>query len=130
MGAGHGGVVLEAVAADVMHERGEAWDLHDSLGAEGVEGIVGEVAVAYVSSDAAGEIVGGDAAEGDGASGCAAGEGSYCVGLAEYGAEDGSGADADVGQEVFGPVAAVEEDALVGIVAVVVVPVDERSGTA
>ncbi len=40
MRAGHGGVVLEAVAADVMHQVGKAGDLHDGLGAEGVEGIV------------------------------------------------------------------------------------------
>src|ERR1700683_1111644 len=67
--AGHGGVVLKTVAADVAHEGGQAGHAHDGLGAEGVEGGVGEGGVADVGADAAGEIVGGDAAEGDGAGG-------------------------------------------------------------
>ena len=47
--------------------------------------------------------------------------------LAQGAAEDRRGGDLDVRQERLRPVAAVEEDALVVVVAVVVVPVDERA---
>src|ERR1700691_5279003 len=64
--AGNGGevgshVMLEAVLADVAKELLHVGDFDDAGSAEGVEGIVGESALADVAGDAAGEVVGGEA---------------------------------------------------------------------
>src|SRR5579875_1549875 len=136
---GHGGgavasvhccVVFEAVAADAAHEALEAVDADNGAGAKGLERIVGEVAVADIGANDAGGIVCADAAEGDGAGGCASFERADCVLFSEHGAENGRGGDANVWQEVLCPVSAMEEDAAVRVVAVVVVPVYQRAGAA
>src|SRR5215472_8523436 len=66
VGAGHDDVVFEAVVADVLHEVLEARDAGDCPVAKGVEGVVGEFALAYVGADAAFRVGGGDAAVGEG----------------------------------------------------------------
>ena len=124
-----GDVVLEAVFADVAEEVLHVGDLDDAGAAEGVEGIVGEGALADVAADLAGEVVGGEAGEAHGAGFDGAVERAVGVLLA-----DGAGDDllevhlyAFV-EEVLGEVGAVEADGLVGVVAVVVVPVEQGAG--
>ena len=62
-----GDVVLEAVLADEAEEILHLGDLDDAGAAEGVEGVVGEGALADVAADLAGEVVGGEAGEAHGA---------------------------------------------------------------
>ena len=57
--------MLEAAAADVVHELRKPWNMNDGLGAESVEGVVGKAAFTDVGADTSGEVVGGDAAKSD-----------------------------------------------------------------
>src|ERR1700677_3674662 len=56
-------VMLEAVLADVEKELLHVGDFDDAGAAKGVEGIVGEGALADIAGDLAGEVVGGEASK-------------------------------------------------------------------
>jgi len=123
----HRRMMLETTAADEAHQSLQIRHFDDGAIAESLDRIVRELAFADVGGDAAVAIVGGDATERDRPAGCAAGKRAPGVLLTERGAEDRRRADLDVRQKRLRPVPAVEEHALVRVVAVVVVPVDERT---
>ena len=115
----------QIIAEEFLH----VGDFDNAGAAEGVERVVGEGALAGVAGDAAGEVVGGKTREAHvaglhGAVECAVGV------LLAYRARD----DELVvhlyafAEEVLGQVGAVEADGLVGVVAVVVVPVEQGRG--
>ena len=106
-------------------------DPHDAVAAERLERVVRELALADVAADRAHRVVGHDAAEGE------------RLALIRpttvpnvFSRPDRAGDDRlvvhlrDLGEHLRRQVAAVEDDRLVGIVLVVVVPVDERAGLA
>ena len=97
-------------------------------GAEGVEPVVGESALADISPNPSLGVGRGHPAEGKRPRRRPAFERSVGVFHAERAAEDRRRGDADVGQEALRPVAAVKQRALVVVVAVVVVPIDEGGG--
>src|SRR5208283_3587838 len=101
---------------------------HHSGPAEGIQGIVGESAFADIAANPAGAIVGGKAREAHRARLHAADAGSEGVFAAHRPGDDFLEIHAHVLEEVLGKVAAMEADGLVGIVAVVVVPVEQGAG--
>ena len=123
----HGRVMLESVAADEPHQFLQLGNVHDGTGAECRKRIVGETSLSDVRPDAAVVIVGRNTPESDRPLRRTTGEGAIRVLLAERRAQDRSRGDGDIRQERLCPVAAVEEDALVRVVAVIVVPIDERA---
>ena len=125
---GHHRVVLEAVAADVVEQPLELRHVGHRPGAEGVEPVVGESALADISPNPSLGVGRGHPAEGKRPRRRPAFERSVGVFHAERAAEDRRRGDADVGQEALRPVAAVKQRALVVVVAVVVVPIDEGGG--
>ena len=119
-------VMLEAVLADVAEELLHVGDFDDTCAAEGVERVVGEGAFAYVAGDLAGEVVGREAGEAHRAGLNRAVEGAVRVLLAHGARDDELVVHLHAfAEEVLGQVGAVETDSLVGVVAVVVVPVEE-----
>ena len=98
--------------------------------AEGVQLVVRQLALADIGADAALRVGGGHAAIGERPGGRAAFQRAIGVLHAERAAENRRVGDLDVGQKTLRPVAAVEQDALVVVVRVVVVPVHERGGRA
>ena len=113
-------------------KRSRVWrlrNLHHAGAAERRQRIVGELALADVAIDGAFQIVGGEAREAH-----RAGLHQAFAGAVGVLAADGAGDDLleihlDALEEVLRQVAAVEADGLVGIVAVVVVPVEQGAGS-
>ena len=114
----------------MVHEVLETRNFGDGAVAEGVERIIGQLAFAHVGANPALGIGGGEAAEGERSAGGAAIERAVGVFHAEDAAEDGGVGNFDVGQETLGPVAAVEEHALVVVVRVIIIPIHQRGGRA
>src|SRR5262245_21796902 len=123
-------MVLEAIPADEAHQLLQLGNVYNGARAERLQRSVGQLSFANVSPYAALSIVCRDSAEGDRPLRRAARERAVRILLAEGRAEDGSGRDRDVRQKRFGPIAAVDEHALVGIVAVIVVPVHKGTRSA
>ncbi len=61
----HGDVVFEAVGGEEVHEFRQIGDLHHARGAEGVQRIVGHLAVADAADDSPLHVVGREAGEPD-----------------------------------------------------------------
>src|SRR5215472_16110457 len=94
--------------------------------AEGIQFVIGQFTFANISADATISIGGRDAAKSQWPGGRAAFQRAVGVFYANYAAEDRGIGDFNVWQETLGPVAAMEQNAFVIIVRVVVVPVHER----
>ncbi len=128
-----GRVVLEAVLADVRQQRLEVGDVRDADAAEGVQRVVRHIALPDVCRDQPVEVVGRDAAIGEGIILDAPDDGAVGVVLAHRAGDNGLiihhhdvvGADGLLEEDVFGQVGAVEDHALVGIAPVIVVPVHQ-----
>src|SRR5271168_860861 len=120
-----GDVMFEAVFADVAEQFLEVRDFYYAGAAERFEGIVGEGALAYVAGNFSGAVVGGEARETHGTAFDAADAGAEGVVFADGAGDDFLKVHADILEKMFRQVAAVEADGLVGIVGVVVVPVEE-----
>ena len=103
-------------------------DFYYTCAAERFEGIIGECAFADVAGNFPGEIVGGEAREAHRAALDAAYAGAEGVVLADGARDDFLKVHADILEKMFGQVAAVEADGFVGIVGVIVVPVEEGAG--
>src|SRR6185369_11878839 len=122
-------MMLEPGFANVVQQFLHVRNLPDACSAERLQRIVCEFSFTHVSANRSVEVIGGEAGIG------------HCPGFdsADTGAEgvvltDGSGNDllevhAYVAEEVLWKVAAVEADGFVGIVAVVVVPVQKGTGS-
>ena len=121
-------MVLEALLADVAQQLLQLRDVGDAGTAEGLQRIARELAFANVATNAAMEVVGGEAREAHRAGLHAAHAGAEGVLLADGAGDDGLEVHDDVFEEVLGQIGAVEADALVRIAAVVVVPVEQRAG--
>src|SRR5260370_35185455 len=102
-------------------------DLHHTCAAEGLQGIVGETALAQIAADRAGAVIGGESgiahrlglhASHAGPKGVVFSHrfGNYLLEIHSY-----------VVEEVLREVSAVETNGLVGIFAGVVVPIEERA---
>src|ERR1022692_407113 len=129
-GARHGGhvggyVMLEAVFADEAQQGLKVRNLHHAGAAEGSQRIVGELALADVAIDAAFQIVGGEAREAHRAGLHQALAGAVSVLAAHRAGDDLLEVHLDTLEEVLRQVAAMEAHGLVGIVAVVIVPVEQ-----
>src|ERR1019366_4687523 len=132
-GAGDGGhvgghVMLEAVLADEAQERLEMRNLDHAGAAESGQRIVGELALSHVAIDAAFQIVGGEARVAHRAGFHQALAGAVGVLAAHRAGDDLLEVHFDRLEEVLRQVAAVEAYGLVGIVAVVVVPIEQGTG--
>src|ERR1700679_1799147 len=121
-------MMLKAVPADVLHHPRQPGNMNHGLSPEGVERIVGEPTVSDVGANASVAVVGTDAAKCDRAGWGAARKRADGILFSKDRSENGRGADPDIRQEVLCPVAAVEEDALFRVLAVVVIPIDEGTG--
>src|SRR5580704_2229269 len=123
-----GYVMFEAVFADVAEQFLEMRDFYYAGAAESFEGIVSELALANISGDFACEVVGGETRETHRAALDAPYAGTESVVLADGAGDDFLKVHADVLEKMFRQVAAVEADGLVGIVRVIIVPVEEGAG--
>src|ERR1035438_9485133 len=129
-GTGDGGhvggyVMLEAVFADKAQQGLEMENFHDAGTAESDQRIVGELALSHVAIDAAFQIVGGEAREAHRAGLHQALAGAVGVLAAHRAGDDLLEVHLDALEEVLRKIAAMEADGLVGIVAVVIVPVEQ-----
>src|SRR5215469_4498962 len=118
--------MLKALLTNVSHEFLQIWNFGDGSIAKSVQFVIGQFAFANIRAYAAIGIGSRDAAKGQWAGGRAAFQSPIGIFHAKCAAEDGRVRDFNVGQETLGPVAAVEQDAFVIIVRVVIVPVYKR----
>src|ERR1035437_3835350 len=121
-----GYVMLEAVLADVTQKPLQVRNLDDSSPAESVERIVGERALAGIAAHDAGRVIGREAGKTHRARLHAAHAGPKGILFPDSAGNDFLEIHAHVLKEVLGQVAAVKADRLVGIVSVVVVPIEYR----
>src|SRR5581483_4650840 len=110
MAAVHRRVMLKTIAADAAHERLQPGHAYNRPSAEGGERVVCELTVAHVRPDHTGSVIRAYSSEGDGTSGCASLKRADGILLTKHGAENRRCRHPDVRQEVFGPVAAMEEN--------------------
>src|SRR4051794_6914343 len=118
-------MMLEASLADVSEQVLQLWYLDDARAAEGLQGIVGEVALADVAPHLAFAVISGEARIAHRRSLHTADAGAEGVLLTDGAGDDLLEVHADVLEEVLGQVAAVEADSLVRIAAVVVIPIEQ-----
>src|SRR5690349_2678001 len=123
-------MVLIAVQTDVAEQVLQLLDAHHARAAEGVERIVSEFALAYIGAQLSGVVAGGNAAEAHGAGFDASHAGAERIRFAYGTGNDLLEVHAHVREEMLGKVAAMEADGLIGIVAVVVIPIEEGTGRA
>jgi len=123
-----GDVMFEAVFADVMEQLLEAGNFDDASSAKSLQGIVGKAAAAGITADFALDVVGGETGEAHGPGLHYAHAGSEGIFLAHGTGDDGLVVHFHVAEEVLWKIAAVETDGLVGVGAVVVVPVEQSAG--
>ena len=123
-------MVLEAVAADVLHEFLEIRNLGNSDAAVHSVRIVGDYALAEISLDLSLGVVGGDAEEGEVAFGNLCADSAEGTHLAEGTAKHSERGELQVlvADETAGEVAAVGADTLLTVGGEVVVPVHEGGG--
>src|SRR5579863_5033359 len=117
-----------AVFADVTEKFLHFGDFHHAGAAEGFERVVGEFSFANVAADHAFAIDSGETRVTHGAAFHFADRGAESVFLAHGSGNNFLEVHAHFTEKVFGQIAAVETDSLVGIGAVVVVPVEQRAG--
>src|SRR5208337_3271339 len=120
-----GHMVLEALAADVLEQLLQLRNLGHARAAEGLQRIVGELSGAGISANHAAAIVSGVARKAHCAGLDAAHTGPKGVLLAHRAGNNLLVVHADILEEVLGQVGAVEADALVGMAAVIVIPVQQ-----
>src|ERR1035437_8690499 len=122
-------VVLEAVFADVAKQRLHVRDLHHAGPAEGVQRVVGERALADVAANYAGEIVSREARKAHGAGLHRAVERAVGVLLANGARDDELIVHLHAFfEKMLRQVRAVEAHRLIWVLAVVVVPIEQRRG--
>src|SRR5215472_4879078 len=117
-------MVLEAIFADVAQELLHLRNLHHPGPAEGIQRIIRKPALAYVTADPPGEIVRGESREAHGARFYATHAGAKGIFLAHGSSDNGLEVHLNILEEVFRQIAAMKADRFVGIIAVVVVPVE------
>src|ERR1022692_2006310 len=113
-------VMLEAALTNETQQLLEMRDARHAGAAEGIQGIVGELAFPDVAADLAFAIVGGKARKTHRPALDAADAGAVGVVLAHGAGDDLLIVHAYAGEKMLGQIAAMETDALVGIVAVIV----------
>jgi hypothetical protein len=121
-----GYMMLESLAADVLQQLLQLGNLGHARAAEGGQRIVGELARSDIAADYTATIVGRVARIAHRAALDAAHAGAEGVFLAHGAGNDLLEVHLDFVEEVLGQVGAVEADALIGMAAVVVVPVEQR----
>src|SRR5207302_1989059 len=118
-----------AVLTDVMQQGLEFGNPYYPNTAKRIQGVAGELPFADVTADGSGPVIGGEAGETHGAGLNSSHDSSEGIVLAHGAGDDLLEVHADVLEEVFGKIAAVEANGLVGIVAVIVVPVEQCAGS-
>src|SRR5262245_13084088 len=121
-------MMFEAAFAYEVQQALQVRDLHHTGSAEGLQGIVGEAALTQIATDDSLAIVSGKARVAHRSGLDPTNAGSKRVLLAYGRRDDLLKIHLHFGEEVLGQVAAVEAHGLVGIVSVVVVPIQQRAG--
>src|SRR5580658_3469507 len=121
--------MFEAVFTDVPQELLQAGNFNHPGPAEGFERIVGEGPAAGIATDFAARVVRREAREAHGAGFYLANAGAEGVLLTDGAGDDGLEVHFHVTEEMLWKIAAVEAHRLVGIGAVVVVPIQQRTGS-
>jgi len=124
-----GDVMLVSALADELEQVLEAIDPYDASAAEGFERIIGEFAFAGVSADGTVEIVGADSQEGHRTRRDISDDGSVGVIFSDGPGDDVLESHFGGSEEALGEIAAMEHDGAIGIVAVVVIPVEQGRGS-
>ena len=126
-----GHMVFKAVLADIAQEFLQVLYFKDTVSAEGLQLVVRETAFADIGFDLTQLVVGGDAREGEGTRRDLPAKGAVGVVLANGAGDDVLVLHLCAAEEGLGQVGAMEQDALVGIRAEVIVPVEQGGrGTA
>src|SRR5580704_487969 len=119
-----GNVMFETLMTDELEQPLQLRNLRHARAAEGLEGIVGELAWPGIAANDAAAIVGGVPCKGHRSGFHFAHAGAESVLLTHGAGNDLLVVHPDILEEMFGQVGAMEADALVGIAAVIVVPVE------
>src|SRR6266851_514125 len=122
-------MVLESVLANVMQQILQARNLHYAGAAESIERIIGKRAVPYISAHCPSSVIRGEAGKAHRPRLYAAHHGSEGVFLAHGAGNDFLEIHADLLKEVLRQIAAMKADSLIGVVTVVVVPVEQCTGS-
>lgn len=116
--------VLANVAQKFLHAR----DLDHARSAERIQGVIGERAFADIAAHNAAAVVGGEAREAHRPRFYTPYARAERVFFTDCSGNDFLEVHAHILKEMLGEIAAVEADCLVGVVAVVIVPVEQRTG--
>src|SRR5690349_2186742 len=115
--------MLEAIAADLLHQALQPRNMSDGAIAKGVERIVRELALSDISADAAIRVSRRNSAKSQRSGRCSALQSAVSVFYSKNTAENWRIGDFDVWQEALCPVTAMKQNAFVFIVGVVVIPI-------
>jgi len=121
-------MMLESVLADYLHQRLQVFDVRHTVSAECVQRVVGHLAFAHVRLNDAFLVVGGYSCECERTGRHASDARAERTLFAHRACNDLLVIHLDVAEYGLRQVAAVEQHAFVGIVAVVVIPVEQGSG--
>jgi len=127
LGEVYGDVVFETHVADVLHKVLEVVYFEDAVSAEGIEFVVGEFALSNVAGYQPRRVVGGSSAEGRFCGFDSSGDSPEGVFFSDGAGDDFLVIHFFVSQERYRNVAAVKKDAFVGVVGIVVVPVEDSA---
>src|SRR3954451_25321298 len=119
--------MLETILADVAQELLQLGNLDHSDPTEGIERVAGELPFANIPANGSAGVVGGESGEAHSAWLHAPDHSAVGVLFADGARDDLLEVHADLLEEVLGQVAAMKADGLIGIVPVVVVPVEQSA---
>src|SRR5947208_12296893 len=121
--------MFEPAFADVAEQLLQWTTMHDAGAAKGLERIVGKISFADVAANFSFTIVGRDADKTHRTGLDSAHAGAKSVFLADSTGDDLLKVHAHILEKVLGKIAAVKTDSFVGIVCVIVIPVEQRAGS-
>src|SRR5258705_12924735 len=122
-------VVLKTVFADVAQKALELRNFDDARSPKSVERIVGKRTFADISTHDSGCVVGGEAGKAHGTRLHSADTRSESIFFSDCPGDDFLEIHADILKEMLGQIAAVKAHCLVGIISIVIVPIEQRAGT-
>src|SRR5438309_11192990 len=122
-------VVLESVLTDVMQQGLEFGNPYYPNPPKGIERVIGELTLTDVAADGSGPVIGGEAGETHSTRLDPSHDSPEGIVLTNRAGDDLLEVHADVLEEVFGKIAAVEANGFIGIFAVVIVPIEEGAGS-
>ena len=120
-------MVLETVAADVLHQILQVRDLGYGSVTEGFQRVVRQTPLAYVRLHDPARVVRADAPVRERHRGRATGQRTPGILLSHRRAEDRRRRDLDIRQKRLRPVTAVEEYAFIIVAGVIVIPIHQRA---